>query len=180
MVDALTPELHSSQDICESEDTPMGGVHKAQPNNNAANTSISIAISLATGLGNGANNVAQAFAGPNGAQAFAGQQPGGFGSINGAGCGPNQNAMANNFGGPGGPQNAFQQGFQQGQQASRKKKLLKKIRKLMAKLGQMGGGPPGFGGPSPFGQNAAFAGAGPQGAFATAGIPGGNGFARLF
>jgi hypothetical protein len=160
----------------------MGGVRKTE--NNQANNQqvISIAIALTSGLGQGGNNVAQAYAGPNGAAAFAGNQlggPGGLGSMCGCGANHNPAAMANNFGGPQqgfgpqGPQTPFQQGFQQGMQAARRNKLMRKLRKLLTMLGANGpggmggpqfGGPqfggPGFGG-AQFGNGAvAYAGAG--------------------
>jgi hypothetical protein len=154
----------------------MGGVHKAaQPQKIATGgASLSIAMSLSSGLGVG-NNIAQAFAGPNGAQAFAGNPAGGFGSLNSCGCGNHTNALAGNFGAqnPFGPQNGaqnpFQAGFQQGMQASKMQKLMKKMKRLQAKMAQLGGFP---GGPQMAGApGGAFASAGPNGAFASAGIP---------
>jgi len=141
----------------------MGGVHKVnQPQNQGA--SISIAMSLTQGLGNAGG--AQAFAGPNGAFAQAGN-PGGLGSFAGGPQGPNGNALAGNFGGPQNPQQAgFQAGFQQGKKAAKMRKLMGKLRRLMSQMGMGGGFPQGPGGLAAPG--GAFASAGPNGAFASA------------
>ena len=186
-----TPKTLGSEDI-----NTMGGVRKADHNQQSQSAAISIAISLSSGLGvpqfpGGA--MAQAYAGPNGAFAQAGAVPGGFGFPgafpgNGAGafagpggfgsfspCGCNQNfgAMANNFGGPGAAQNPFQAGFQQGMIAAKMKKLMRKMHRLMAQMNQMGGG---FGGPG----GLAFGGPGSFGGF-PGGFPGVGGFGpRLF
>lgn len=147
----------------------MGGIKKAGQNQ-ANSAAISIAISFSQGLNNGPGGLplAQAFAGPEGAFAQAGQGgPGGLGSLCGCGHNHNMGAFQNNFGGPQNPAQAgFQAGFQQGQMAAKMQRLMRKLHRLMA---QMGGG--GFGGPQAFGPQSFGAPFGGSQAFASSGMP---------
>jgi hypothetical protein len=131
----------------------MGGVNHIR-NQQGSSANISIAMSLSSGLNSLGGGGAQAFAGPNGAFAQAGNavaQAGQFGGLQpfgGGGCGchggPN---LANSFG----PQNPYQAGFQQGAKMAKLQRLQRRLAREMAQL--QGGGVPGlgFGGPGALG-----------------------------